>query len=111
MLCLREAKRRLRVKRQKMDVAELGFLQMVLKEICPNCSLWCLYDGWQLSPTYLSLALCLSTGHCEKQITLDSEARIQDKIPLLILSLSLPHVADNVAFTSLGDFPQEIVKI
>lgn len=54
-------------------------------------------------PIYLSLALCLPTGHCEKQITLDSEARTQDEFPLLTLNPSLC-TAYNVAFNfSLGN--------
>lgn len=65
--------------RQKSQVAKTRFLSdgRGLKEIC---SLWCLSGGWHC-PHPLSLALCLPTGHCEKQITLDSEARLQDNSP------------------------------
>lgn len=89
-------------KDRKVNVAEIWFSSdgHSLKEI----QVFSMVLIWWVTalPIYLSLALCLPTGHCEKQITLDSEARTQDEFPLLILNPSLC-TADNVAFTSLWE--------
>lgn len=89
-------------KDREVNVAEIWFSSdgPSLKEI----QVFSMVLIWWVTalPIYLSLALCLPTGHCEKQITLDSEARTQDEFSLLILNPSLC-TADNVAFTSLWE--------
>lgn len=98
--------------KRKGSAAEIWFLQMDLfRRNSTYPSLWCLFHGWQLSPLPVP-GTVPSYWSLWKEITLDSEARIQDKI--LFLSPLRLHTASNVALSSLwglrGFSSQETVK-